>query len=346
MSCAAAVIQVILIPAYRPGPALIGLLRELRELTTLPFLVVNDGSGEEYATIFADAALIENTTVVTHAINLGKGAALKSGSNHALVTYPRLQTIVTADADGQHLAKDILAVTAAGTTDIMVMGCRRFHKDIPLRSRFGNIVSQYLYRLLTGISLSDTQTGLRSIPRKLALSCLLLRSNRYEFETEQLVTARRGSIPFVEVPIDTVYINDNASSHFNPLFDSFRIYVVLFRYAAASVATALVDFLVFISLSVSGAEVFGATMGARAVALWVQFALLQRFVFRKSGGLAIFIAYVGYVIFTGFVSSALQVQFRSEVLDSVVLGKIIVEGLIFLSGFLFLRDFVFGRDKQ
>src|SRR5205823_2503030 len=126
-----------------------------------------------------------------------------------------------------------------------VLGSRDFKRDVPLRSKLGNIISRYVYRFLIGLNLSDTQTGLRGIPRRLMELSLGIRSNRYEFETEQIITAKAANFKFREVPIRTVYIDHNRGSHFNPILDSFRIYFVLLRYAISSLATALADFLTF-----------------------------------------------------------------------------------------------------
>jgi putative flippase GtrA len=121
---------------------------------------------------------------------------------------------------------------------------------------------------------------------------------------------------------------------------------VLLRYVATSIVTALVDFVVFLMITATGGTIFWATMGARAVALWLQFALLQEFVFKKRGGIAAFTIYVSYVAFTGVVSSILQIQFRPYLFNSIVLTKIVIEGLLWLFGFLFLRDFAFRRDTD
>src|SRR4051812_208504 len=160
--------SVVLIPAYQPSPRLVGLIRELRSSGDFPIVVIDDGSGAEFAELFADVAAVPGVNLVRNAVNLGKGAALKNGFNYALLAFPDAVAFVTADADGQHLTSDILAVLEKSESPGMVLGARSFTADVPLRSRFGNIVSKYVYRLLTGIYLQDTQTGLRSVPRPLA----------------------------------------------------------------------------------------------------------------------------------------------------------------------------------
>ncbi len=328
---------ILLIPSYQPTVLCCELLEELRRVDPTPIVVVDDGSGLAYRELFQRVSRVADTVVLTNAVNLGKGAALKHGMNHILVNYPGCIGIVTADADGQHSARDILKVASElqARPAEAVLGCRDFKRDVPLRSKLGNIISRYVYRFLIGLNLSDTQTGLRGIPRRLMELSLSIRSNRYEFETEQIITAKAANFKFREVPIQTVYIDDNRGSHFNPILDSFRIYFVLLRYAISSLATALADFLTL-----------GANMSARAVALWIQFMLLKRYVFKSRAGLSIFAAYVAYVFFTGYVSSAMQVQFTEQLVNSPLLAKIVVELVIWIFNFMFLRDIIFRRWSE
>jgi glycosyltransferase involved in cell wall biosynthesis len=338
--------SVIVIPAYKPTQGLIALIRGLRSEGDCAIIVVDDGSGSTFSDLFKDAFAIPSVTVIRNAVNLGKGAALKNGFNHALLAFPDIQSLVTADADGQHLASDILAVANASSPDSIVLGARAFNASVPLRSKFGNIASKYVYRLLTGLYLQDTQTGLRSVPRRLAEICLSIRSNRYEFETEQIIAAKNAGFKFKEVPIQTVYIDDNSASHFNPVLDSFRIYFVLLRYALSSIATALTDFLVFYILTADGISVLSANMSARAFALWIQFMLLKKYVFKSKAGLSTFAAYVAYVFFSGYVSSVMQGQLVEHLMNSPLLAKVIVELVIWIFNFIFLRDIIFRKWSE
>src|SRR5690606_33675677 len=135
-----------------------------------------------------------------NATNLGKGGAIKHGINYALVHHADIAGIVTADADGQHSPNDICSIASAlaSNPDQFVLGARAFGLGTPWRSALGNAISRWLYRGLLGITLKDTQTGLRGLPRQLTLSSLSIRSNRYEFETEMLTVARSLRIPFLE----------------------------------------------------------------------------------------------------------------------------------------------------
>jgi glycosyltransferase involved in cell wall biosynthesis len=339
---------IFLIPSYRPTVLFCELLEEFRQMDPSPMVVVDDGSGSGYSELFQRAARVRDIVFLKNAVNLGKGAALKHGMNHVLVNYPDCMGVVTADADGQHAADDIMKVAnelRSRSTEV-IFGSRDFKKDVPFRSKIGNVISRYIYRFLIGLNLSDTQTGLRGIPRRLMELSLGIQSNRYEFETEQIIAAKAAGLQFREVPIRTVYIDDNRGSHFNPVLDSFRIYFVLLRYALSSLATALTDLLVFYILTANGMAVLGANMSARAFALWIQFMLLKKYVFKSKAGLSIFATYVAYVFFSGYLSAAMQVQFAEHFIDSPLLAKVMVESVIWVFNFMFLRDIIFRKWSE
>ncbi|MEA2882371.1 MAG: hypothetical protein QOH32_1627 [Bradyrhizobium sp.] len=334
---------IFLFPSYQPTEIFCGVLEKLRSSDPSTIVVVDDGSGAAHAAIFQRVKQMPGTVVLANAVNLGKGAALKNGMNHILVNYPDCIGVVTADADGQHSVKDILRVAAElkAQPGRAVFGARQFRANVPFRSKFGNIVSRYMYRLIVGLRLSDTQTGLRGVPRRLMELCLNIRANRYEFETEQLVVIKSSGMPFCEIPIETIYIDDNRESHFRPLMDSARIYFVLLRYAAASLVTAVSDLIVFAFVMAWSNDLLISNTVGRLAALWVQFTLLQSFVFRMRGNAKMFAAYLGLVVLSGVVSTAMQVQIVNFI-PSPFSAKMIAEVLVFVFNFLFLRDFVFG----
>ena len=165
---------VFLMPSYQPTEILCDLLRTIRLHDPSPIVVVDDGSGSDYAAIFERVKQLPDTLVLTNAINLGKGAALKHGMNHILVNRPGCIGVVTVDADGQHSVTDILKIAAElkAKPDNAIFGARQFGIDVPFRSKLGNLVSRHMYRFFIGLSLSDTQTGLRGIPVSLMERCL------------------------------------------------------------------------------------------------------------------------------------------------------------------------------
>src|ERR1700686_5477599 len=109
--------SVIVIPAYKPGQGLVALARDLQSGSDCAVVVVDDGSGSTFSDLFKEVSRIPGVTVIRNAVNLGKGAALKNGFNYALLAFSEIQSFVTADADGQHLPSDILAVANASAAD-------------------------------------------------------------------------------------------------------------------------------------------------------------------------------------------------------------------------------------
>ena len=155
---------VVVIPAWRPGAVLVDVVASLKA-AGYAVVVVDDGSGPASRPVFAQLS----ATVVRHPVNRGKGAALKTGIRVATWVFPELAGVVTADADGQHDPRDIVRVAErfAESPDALVLGARRFDGKVPVRSRLGNSLTRQGLRLVTGLRLADTQTGLRAIPHAL-----------------------------------------------------------------------------------------------------------------------------------------------------------------------------------
>lgn len=226
----------VLIPAYKPTPAVVEVVEQLVALDAgrmiARYIVVNDGSGDAFDELFGRLAAIPLVSVIDHPRNRGKGAALKTGFDHVLSNLPQVAGVVTADADGQHVAKDVLAVSAAlvARPTAVVLGVREFDPSTPLRSAFGNNLTRFVYRVFAGKRVSDTQTGLRGWPLKLCRRCLRVPLDGYDFELQALIISGR-EFEIIEVPISTIYIEGNKSSHFNPIRDSIRIYLAFLRFA-------------------------------------------------------------------------------------------------------------------
>lgn len=218
----------ILIPAYRPDQTLLQLVEELRADGWQDIVVVDDGGGPDYQPIFE--ALKDTATVLTHVHNRGKGAALKTGFAHLAETRPDFVGVVTVDADGQHRPPDIRNIAAEldRHPEALVLGVRSFTRaGVPLRSLVGNLVTRFVFFVMVGKFVRDTQTGLRGVPQALLPDLIKIQPDRYEYELEMLLACRKR--PFRQVTIETVYLDGNKSSHFNPIVDSLKIYATLFR---------------------------------------------------------------------------------------------------------------------
>lgn len=245
----------IIIPAYEPDTRLLQLLESMKASNLGPVVIVDDGSGEAYADIFARAeryAKESGGALLTHEINRGKGRALKTAFRYVLDAYPDAIGSVTADSDGQHTCACIESVRKAlqAQPDKLILGVRRFDgEDIPWKSRLGNGITEKVFAYVSGVHVTDTQTGLRGIPRAFMERLLDVQGERFEFETRMLLESA-GRFPIVEVPIRTIYDSkENHQTHFNPFTDSVRIYKILagrfLKYLFASLSSCAIDLVLF-----------------------------------------------------------------------------------------------------
>lgn len=233
----------LIIPAYQPDLNLIKLVRLVHAKSDLEIIVVDDGSDADKKVIFEK--LDGLATVLTHEHNQGKGQSLKTAYAYILErgTYG---IIVTADADGQHKIWDIFRVVNQSQEHpgALILGARAFSGQVPLRSAFGNKLTRFLFKQQTGVAISDTQTGLRAFTTNLLPFMLEVDGQRYEYEMNVLLAASKA-YPILEVPIETVYINDNEGSHFRPIRDGLLIYKDMFKFALSSLGSFMVDYLVY-----------------------------------------------------------------------------------------------------
>lgn len=339
----------VIIPAYRPEQTLLQLIGALSQKPIPAIVLVDDGSGPEYRDIFSRAEEYPKVRLVRHAVNLGKGAALKTGINYAMCAFPGLQGVVTADADGQHHPDDIeqVADSLAAGPDRIVLGTRTFSADVPLRSRVGNIVTRTVMRALVGQNVSDTQTGLRGIPARLLPRLLRLEANGYDFELDMLIAVRQQAIPIAEVPIRTIYEPGNRTSHFNPLIDSMKIYFVLLRFSSVSLMTAALDTLVFYLAYRRLGNVAASQALGRLVAVAFNYSMVRRAVFFSNlRHASVLPEYLLLVCLSGITSYA-GIQFlNSRFHIQLLLAKLLVETLLFFANFAIQRDFIFGRGPE
>ena len=152
----------VLLPAREPDVRLLELVAALRRLPFAAVLVVDDGSSLRSQSIF-ESLRAAGVPVLRHAVNQGKGSALKSGFEALLSGYPTMRGVVTADADGQHQPEDIVRVAEAlaAHAERPVLGSRAFTGPMPLRCRLGNMLTRVLFRLITGVRLRDNGMSTR-----------------------------------------------------------------------------------------------------------------------------------------------------------------------------------------
>lgn len=222
----------VILPSLDPDVKFSRVVEGLVENGFQHIVIVDDGSGAEHQRFFEQAARYPQCTVLHHGVNRGKGRALKTAFDHVRRELPELEGVITIDGDGQHLLPDIVAcaerMLAEG--DKVVLGCRDFDAPgVPPRSVAGNKTTNRLFKLFYGITISDTQTGLRAIPRRFLDRFCEMEGERFEYETNMLLQMKKQHIVFVEQPIATVYDPEDYSSHYNAFKDSWRILKIMLR---------------------------------------------------------------------------------------------------------------------
>ena len=336
----------VVIPAYRPNQCLLEIVAALVARGVASVIVVDDGSGPHFRAIFDELGQWSGVRVLRHAVNLGKGAALKTAINQVLAFQPEAIGLVTADADGQHHPDDILRVCErfAESPDALVLGARAFAGDVPPRSRFGNFMTRYVMRLVLGEKLTDTQTGLRAIPLALLPRLLRLPATGYDFELEMLIAAKHQSVPVIEQPIRTIYEPGNPASHFQPFRDSMRIYFVLLRFSMISLATAVIDNATFYLVFHATGAIAGAQIAARTVAVLFNYRSVRKAVFFSDQRHSVLLPrYLTLVAANTLISYAGIRLLSSATPLGVFPSKILTESLLFIANFTIQRDFIFTR---
>lgn len=243
--------DVVVIPAYQPSSSLVGLVQEI-EAAGCEVVVVNDGSDLDAQPVFARLKEEPGVTVLRHTVNQGKGAALKTAFRYIREWKAPDTYIATMDADGQHLPADVMRVLmgARAHPGTLVLGTRDFDRDISLRSRLGNKITRTLFHAASGLTVSDTQTGLRAFGYPLLDLLLKAQGSGYEYETNVLLQCRRRGVPLEEVPIQTVYLDaENSTSHFRPVQDSLKVLGTMCKFVSASLASFALDYGLFMGLA-------------------------------------------------------------------------------------------------
>lgn len=291
--------DLVLIPAYEPDKELIALTDRLVG-EGFSVLVVDDGSGENYADIFE--AVKQQATVLTLAKNRGKGAALKTGMRYIRDNVPACDYFITCDADGQHRVEDVIRVRdRLHSGDHFVLTVRHATTKVPLRSKVGNSLSRYVYALLSNRYLADNQSGLRGFARMHIDWLIAVEKDNYDYEMNVLYYASKKNIRISTLPIEAIYIGNNESSHFSPVKDTIRIYKSLFWLARGTfIAFAISELLVLAVSIILGYQHLHITLPSiAAISLLTQF-LLNKYLCFKHTPCYDYISTMIYIIISYF----------------------------------------------
>ncbi|MDL2253713.1 bifunctional glycosyltransferase family 2/GtrA family protein, partial [Ruminococcaceae bacterium OttesenSCG-928-I18] len=341
------------IPALNPDDCLEDVVGQLFDAGFDRVILVDDGSGEACHALFERLQSHPGCEVLRHGQNRGKGRALKTAFSHYLENPQGCVGVVTLDADGQHSTGDVVHCAQAllDHPDSLVLGTRDFGgKQVPRRSFLGNRISRAAMFLLFSLSLHDTQTGLRGIPNHFCAQLLNTSGERYEFETNMLLEAKALGIPFLEVPIKTIYIDQNKASHYRPVLDSLRIFSLLFKFALSGLSSAVIDILLFalfnwlLGALGAGLRLLLAVGGARVISAVYNFLINRNVVFKSETGYTG--AFVRYVLLC---AAQMLCSYGGTYFFSAIVGlpdvaaKILIDVVLFFISFQIQRRWVFPR---
>lgn len=240
--------RTVIIPALNPDEGLREIVERNWELEN-QIILVDDGSDKKYERLFWE--LGEKCIVLHHEENRGKGEAIKTALKYIKEELWECRVVGIMDADGQHLPDDMekLLMKAAAEPMALIVGSRTIDRNVPWKSRMGNLITRRIFRMKTGVEVSDTQTGLRAFSTRLLDFMLDIEGERYEYEINVLVTCAKANIPIIEVPIETIYHDKgNSCSHFRKVRDSVRIYRQLLKFSFVSFSSFLLDYVMLAGL--------------------------------------------------------------------------------------------------
>ncbi len=345
----------VIIPSLNPDEKLQCVVDSLIETGFDDIILVNDGSDEAHMKPFQILEKYPQCTILSHDVNRGKGRGLKTAFEYCMVNRPDIDGVVTVDGDNQHRAADIKACCEkmVDEKNKVILGVRDFSSsDVPFKSRFGNNMTSFVFRFACGLNISDTQTGLRAIPREYLELFSGIKGERFEYETNMLLELKNHNIDFTEVKIQTVYIEENASTHFNPIKDSIKIYGVIFKFLFSSFASSLIDLAMF---SLVGAlllgrmsdspRIFIATVTARIISSLFNYTFNRKAVFKSKKGVVNTIVKYYILCVCQLCVSYLLVYAVTELLSlgmaATVVAKACIDIMLFVISFQIQRRWVF-----
>lgn len=355
---------VIVLPSLDPDAKFGGVVSGLVKSGFRNIVIVDDGSSAEYQKQFALAEGYPQCTVLHHGVNRGKGRALKTAFSHVLEHFPESAGVITIDGDGQHLLKDIIACgNKMLEEDQVVLGCRNFDlPGIPPRSVAGNKFTSRAFRLIFGIRLSDTQTGLRAIPAEHLPEFCAISGERFEYETNMLLQMKRSGIDFCEQPIETVYDPEDYSSHYDPVKDSWKVGKIMLRfflsgsgakYAASSLLSFAADkLLYFLLVGAFGiAKEAAFHLLATFLSSVLNFHLNKYWVFQKRGEygkdlLAYYCICIPRTLLSTVFTSFVVVHLQAATPALATLVNITVDIALFIATYYVQKKWVFNKTKK
>lgn len=336
--------SIVVIPAYNPDDKLIKTIQEIKKFKIKEIIVVNDGSTKKSDIIFN---MIKNeVTLLSHTRNSGKGVAIKTALKYIKQKGIK-DKILIMDADGQHKIQGGIRLLNELNLDTkeLILGTRNFKENIPLRSKIGNIITKYSFKLFSGKLIKDTQTGLRAFGSNLIDELINIEGNRYEYETNMLLQCIKNNVKIKEVDIKTIYIDKNSSSHFRVVIDSIKIYATLILFAGSSFFSFLIDYISFLIIFGLCKNLVIANIVARIISGSFNFYLNSKVVFKQN---IIKCKQIMQYVLLAAIIIILNTQilsFINENLQNIFIAKIITETILFLLNYTIQKLIVFGKES-
>lgn len=333
----------IIIPSYEPDDKLVAVVKDIKQELDAEIILVNDGSDPSYDSFFQRSQAL-GAQLLTHESNRGKGAALKTAFAYLLEHADERARVITVDSDGQHLIEDIVKVAnrVAEAPEQIVLGSRAFVGKVPFRSRFGNKVTAKLFQLVTGQLVTDTQTGLRGFSYQHLPWLLTLDGERFEYEFNMLLEAKRAGYQLVEEPIETVYLDENKSSHFRPLQDSLRIYAPFIKFSFSACSAGICDMLLFFIVMTLTKHLLLSVVVARVLSSALQYGLNAKFVFKTDSSSLLSLTRYALLVIGILACNYLLINSLVTLGVGVIIAKLVTETFLFLVSYRMQQNLVFS----
>lgn len=187
----------VVIPAYNESKHISDVIKKVKNYAS-SIIIVDDGSKDNTY----ELALKSKVNVLRHIVNLGKGAALKTGCDYAVKIGA--EKIIVIDSDGQHDPAEIPILLKKLKESDIVFTQRKFNKNMPAILRFGNWFIDTSTKLLFGIDLKDTQCGYRAFTAA-AYKKIRWKASDYSMESEMIANAGKKHLKYRTIPIQTIY---------------------------------------------------------------------------------------------------------------------------------------------